>query len=213
MVLPQISPEREFFLILAHSYRDLCLIRHARARPDGFLYGRTDADCDEIETAAKDRLSKILTDCQAFYTSPAVRCVKTCQAVFPGHPPQRIEAFWEQSFGDWDGCAIEDVPDVGPLQGDELVRFAPPNGESFADLCARVQPALMGLLDTEQAHSTAVFAHAGVIRACLALAFDSPSAALRCEIDLLSVTRLRALPDSQFSVVCINQAGQDFHLA
>ena len=197
----------------AHSYHDLCLIRHARARPAGFLYGRTDADCDEIETPVKDRLRQILTTCRALYSSPAVRCVKTCEAVFPNRPPKRIEAFWEQSFGDWDGCAFENVPDVGPLQGDELVRFAPPNGESFADLCARVQPALISLLDAEQAHSTAVFAHAGVIRACLALAFDSPSAALRCEIDPLSVTRLRALPDGQFSVVCTNQTGRDLQLA
>ena len=151
----------------------------------------------------------MLTDCQALYSSPAIRCVKTCEAVFPGGHPQRIEAFWEQSFGDWDGLAFEDVPDIGPLKGDDLVQFAPPNGESFADLCDRVQPALIRLLDAEQAHSTAVFVHAGVIRACLGLAFDSPSAALRCEIDPLSVTRLRALPDGQFSVVCVNQAGQD----
>ena len=60
---------------------------------------------------------------------------------------------------------------------------------------------------------TAIFAHAGVIRSCLALAFDSPSAALKCEINPLSVTRLRALPDGQFSVVWVNRAGQDFQLA
>ena len=202
--------KRERFLTPSYSHRDLCLIRHAPARPAGFLYGRTDADCDEIEPPLKDRLSQILTDCQALYSSPAIRCVKTCEAVFPGRRPQRIEAFWEQSFGDWDGLAFEDVPNIGPLKGDDLVQFAPPNGESFADLCERVQPALIRLLDAEKAPSTAVFVHAGVIRACLGLAFDSLSAALRCEIDPLSVTRLRALPDSQFSVVCVNQAWQDF---
>ena len=212
-MLTQNFGKRERFLILAHSYHDLYLIRHAQTRPTGFLYGRTDADCDKIDTPEKDRLCQLLTDCQSFYSSPAVRCLKTCEAVFPSRPPQRIEAFWEQSFGDWDGRAFEDVPDIGSLHGDELVRFAPPNGESFADLCARVQPALIGLLDTEQAYSTAVFAHAGVIRACLALAFDSPLAALRCEIDPLSVTRLRALPDSQFSVVCVNQTEQNFRIA
>ena len=198
--------KRERFLTPAYSHRNIYLIRHAPARPASFLYGRTDADCDEIEPPLKDRLSQILTDCQALYSSPAIRCVKTCEAIFPGRRPQRIEAFWEQSFGDWDGLALEDVPDVGPLKGQDLVQFAPPNGESFSDLCARVQPALIRLLDAEQAHSTAVFVHAGVIRACLGLAFDSLSAALRCEIDPLSVTRLRALPDSQFSVVCVNQA-------
>ena len=210
MVLLQNVGKRERFLTPAYSHRDLCLIRHAPARPAGFLCGRTDVDCDEIEPLVKDRLKQMLTDCEALYSSPAVRCVKTCRAVFSGRSPKLREAFWEQSFGDWDGLAIEDVPDVGPLQGDELVQFAPPNGESFADLCARVQPALIGLLDTERARSTAVFAHAGVIRSGLALAFDSPSAALRCEIDPLSVTRLRAVPDGQFWVVYVNRAGQDF---
>ena len=205
--------KRERFLTPAYSHRDLCLIRHAPAQPAGFLYGRTDADCYEIEPPVKDRLNQMLTDCEALYSSPAIRCVKTCQAVFPGRSPTHTEAFLEQSFGDWDGLAFGDVPDVGSLQGDELVQFAPPNGESFADLCARVQPALIGLLDTEQSRSTAVFAHAGMIRSCLALAFDSPSAALKCEIDPLSVTHLRALPDGQFSVVCVNRAGQDFQLA
>ena len=205
--------KRERFLTPAYSHRDLCLIRHAPVRPAGFLYGRTDADCDEIEPPVKDRLNQILIDCEALYSSPAVRCVKTCHAVFPRRSPKHKEAFWEQSFGDWDGLAFENVPDVGHLQGDELVQFAPPKGESFADLCARVQPALIGLLDTEQSRSTAVFAHAGMIRSCLALAFDSPSAALKCEIGPLSVTHLRALPDGQFSVVCVNRAAQDFQLA
>ena len=205
--------KRERFLTPAYSHRDLYLIRHAPARPAGFLYGHTDADCYEIEPPVKGRLNQMLTDCDVLYSSPALRCVKTCHAVFPGRSPKHKKAFWEQSFGDWDGLAFEDVPDVGSLQGDALVQFAPPNGESFADLCARVQPALIELLDTEHARSTAVFAHAGVIRSCLALALDSPSAALRCEIDPLSVTRLRALPDGQFSVVCVNRAGQDFQLA
>ena len=211
-MLLQNAGKRERFLTPAYSHRDLYLIRHAPARPAGFLYGRTNADCDEIDPPVEDSLSQMLTDCQALYSSPAVRCVKTCQAVLPSRSPQQIEAFWEQSFGDWDGRANENVPDVGPLQGDDLVLFAPPNGESFAELCARVQPALIELLEIEQARSTAVFAHAGVIRACLALAFDSPSAALRCEIDPLSVSRLRAMPDGQFSVVWVNRAGQDFQL-
>ena len=212
-MLPRNAGKRERFLTPAYSHRDLCLIRHAPARPAGFLYGRTDADCNEIEPPVKDYLSQMLTDCQALYSSPALRCVNTCHAVFPGRSPKQKEAFWEQFFGDWDGLAFEDVPDVGPLQGDELVQFAPPNGESFRDLCARVQPALIRLLDTEQARSTAVFTHAGVIRACLALALDSPLAALKCEIDPLSVTCLRALPDGQFSVVYVNRTVQDFQLA
>ena len=79
-------------------------------------------------------------------------------------------------------------------------------GKVFGFMC-RIQPAFNSLLQDVDAQQIAIFAHAGVIRAVLALVFDSPEAALKCEIDPLSATRLRVLPDDQFSVVCINQSG------
>jgi len=134
--------------------------------------------------------------------------VRTCQALFPDHtPPHLIAAFWEQSFGDWEGLAYLDLPDLGSITGQELVRFTPPNGESFLDLCSRIQPAFISLLRDVDVQQIAVFAHAGVIRAVLAFVFESPEAALKCEIDPLSITHLRVLPDHQFSLVCINQGG------
>ena len=167
-----------------------------------------DPDIGQIEKATQERLKQKLANCQYLCSSPAKRCVRTCQALFPGHaPPYLVAAFWEQSFGDWEGLAYSDLPNLGLMSGQELARFTPPNGESFLDLCARIQPAFISLLKNVEAQQTAVFAHAGVIRAVLALVFDSPEAALKCEIDPLSATRLRVLPDDQFSVVCINQSG------
>ena len=200
--------KRERFLSMSHYNRDIWLIRHAPACPPGYLYGHTDADIGQIETATQERLQQKLADCQYLCSSPAKRCVRTCQALFPDHtPPHLIAAFWEQYFGDWEGLAYPDLPDLGSMNGQELAKFRPPNGESFLDLCARIQPAFHSLLQDVDVQQIAVFAHAGVIRAVLALVFDSPEAALKCEIDPLSITHLRVLPDNQFSLVCINQGG------
>ena len=198
----------ERFLSMSDNNRDIWLIRHAPSCPPGYLYGHMDPDIGQIEKATQERLKQKLANCQYLCSSPAKRCVRTCQALFPGHaPPYLVAAFWEQSFGDWEGLAYSDLPNLGLMSGQELARFTPPNGESFLDLCARIQPAFISLLKNVEAQQTAVFAHAGVIRAVLALVFDSPEAALKCEIDPLSATRLRVLPDDQFSVVCINQSG------
>ncbi len=42
---------------------------------------------------------------------------------------------------------VDSDPDLGPLSPDDLVRHRPPEGESFADLCARTLPALTRLAD------------------------------------------------------------------
>ena len=117
---------------MSHYNRDIWLIRHAPACPPGYLYGHTDADIGQIETATQERLQQKLADCQYLCSSPAKRCVRTCEALFPDHtPPHLIAAFWEQYFGDWEGLAYPDLPDLGSMNGQELAKFTPPNGESF----------------------------------------------------------------------------------
>ena len=52
----------------------------------------------------------------------------------------------------------------------------------------------------------AVVAHAGVVRAALALALEDVPGALAFEVDHLSMTRLRCLADGAFSVISVNGA-------
>ena len=208
MVLLYSGEKRERFLRMPHNNRDIWLIRHAPSHPPGYLYGRKDADIGQIESTSKEHLQRKLAHFQYLCSSPAKRCVRTCHALFPGRPPPHlITAFWEQSFGDWEGLAYPDLPDLGQMSGHKLARFKPPNGESFVDLCARIQPAFISLLKDVDAQQIAIVVHAGVIRSILSLVFDNHPAALKCEIDPLSVTRLRVLDNHQFSVVCINETG------
>lgn len=189
-------------------YKELFLIRHAPSIPAGFLYGRTDADIAAPTPAQISHLSKAIEPCAVFLSSPAKRALKSFQAVCPDKVLSReIPEMWEQSFGDWEGMKYADLPDIGSKSGAELAEFRPPNGESFADLCARVQPAIQRLLLDEPAEKMALFAHAGVIRAVLALALGDQIAALKFEIGHLSLTQIRALPKGQFSIVGVNKTG------
>jgi alpha-ribazole phosphatase len=67
----------------------------------------------------------------------------------------------------------------------------PPNGESFVELMDRARKAIDRLCQVHSGRDLVVVAHGGTIRAAIALALDlHPEAALRVQIDNLSVSRL-----------------------
>ena len=184
----------------------LTFIRHAPSRPSGFLYGRYDADIATIAPNTISFLRAQIIEDSLIICSPATRCLKTCDAVLSkANPRQTDDALWEQSFGTWDGTAFSQLPDIGILAGEALADFTPPDGESFSDLCGRVHPIIENICLNESAQNITFFVHAGVIRAALSLAFSSHKSALSCEIDPLSVTRLRYLGGQGFSVVSVNR--------
>ncbi len=169
---------------------ELILIRHAPADAGGRLCGRTDVDAILPEPSALVRIAEAVGSVDRLTVSPARRCVQTARALFPGqdqHPDPRL---WEQDFGAWEGRPLTDLPDLGPLSVGELAHHCPPDGESFATLCARIAPALRDL----SAGRIAVVAHAGTVRAALALALGSVPAALAFEVAPLSVTAVRLFP-------------------
>ena len=96
------------------------------------------------------------------------------------------------------GRPYADLPDLGPLPPVDLAHHRPPMGESFADLAARVWPALNVIADGGNA---TIVAHAGTIRAALSLALDSLVSGLAFEIAPLSVTRIARLTDGAGWVV------------
>ena len=184
----------------------ILLVRHAPVDPPSHLYGSTDAGIESISSPISKSLYSRLSHCQAFYCSPALRCIKTFQSVFSAKPlPFLIHEFWEQDFGDWEGLPYGDIPDQGALSGQDLVQFSPPNGESFSELCHRTQPPLLKIISERKVEEIAIFTHAGVIRSFLALALGSKEAALKFSVDNLSITGMQALSDGQFSISFVNQ--------
>ena len=165
---------------------ELVLIRHAPALAGGRLCGRTDVGADTSDAGALATVARLAGEADRLVTSPALRCRQTAGALWPGRQVAIEAALWEQDFGDWDGMALARLPDLGPLSRAELAQHRPPNGESFADLIARVTPALLAM----PTGRTAIVAHAGTIRAALTLALSDPADALGFEIAPLSVTEL-----------------------
>lgn len=178
------------------------MIRHAPADTGGRLCGRTDVPVRPDHLADVEGLRRALPDPTRRVTSPALRCRQTAAVLWPGKDIGTDARLREQDFGDWDGLSHTDVPDLGPLSAGELARHRPPAGESFEDLCGRVHPALITLAGG--GGIVAILAHAGTVRAALALALGDTAVALAFEIAPLSVTRLRPLPGGGFTVISTN---------
>lgn len=183
----------------------LSLIRHAPAITGGRMAGRRDvaADCSDLRTVAALRMGVGAFD--HLVISPALRCVQTASALWPTCVPARIDPdLWEQDFGDWEGLPFADLPDLGPLPPGDLATHRPPRGESFADVCARIAPALIAAADL--GGHVVIIGHAGTVRAAIAHATGSIPAALAFQIAPLSLTTLSMIaPDGAWSVASVNR--------
>ena len=180
---------------------ELILIRHAPALTQGRMAGRRDvgADCSNAQTFADLRV-KLDTNADRI-TSPAQRCRETAASLWPDQPAPATDArLWEQDFGTWEGLPFADLPDLGSLSLPDLAQHRPPQGESFADVCARVQPALLSFT----AAQSVLIVHAGVIRAALGLALGLSHLGLSFQIAPLSLTRLIRI-GSVWSIACVNE--------
>ncbi|MBU2963744.1 histidine phosphatase family protein [Citreicella sp. C3M06] len=179
---------------------EMILIRHAAADHKGRLCGRSDVPAILPLPVIPRPLRDWLAPC-ALVCSPALRCRQTAQALFPDRLPDCDPALWEQDFGAQEGMAFAELPDLGPMSRSDLARHASPGGESFADLVARVAPALER--HAQRPGPLAIVAHAGTVRAALGLALGDPAQGLAFEIAPLSVTRLRRL-DAGYAILSVN---------
>ncbi|WP_206240257.1 histidine phosphatase family protein [Novosphingobium terrae] len=185
---------------------ELLLIRHAPALNGGRLAGRRDVPADLGDGQAVAALRAHLGPVDQVITSPALRCRQTAQAMWADTVMPEDTRLWEQDFGAWEGLPFAEIPDQGALSPAELALLAPPGGESFADLCLRLAPALTEIATLPG--RTAIIAHAGTIRAALAMALGTMGGtmgpALAFSIDPLSITRL--IPcGQQWAIGGVNQ--------
>ncbi len=204
------------------------LIRHAPVvNPAGVIIGSTDAEADTGDAATAQALAGALPSGALWLTSPLRRSRQTARALRPENGPRR-DADWteqdlpeqdltEQDFGMWEGQTHDAIAAADP---GAAARFwadpatnAPPGGESFAAVCARVAGALTRLTAAHAGRDLVAVVHGGPIRAAVALALDlSPAAALRLRVDHWSLTRIDHHGPSEgrdghssWAVGCVNQ--------
>lgn len=122
----------------------LALIRHPRALvADGVCYGRLDLPLHPDGVAGLAGLCARLDGFRAaaLWTSPARRCMVVAEVLAPALAlrPVTDERLLEMDFGAWEGVAWDAV-DRGELDrwAADPLGFAPPGGETGAELIARV---------------------------------------------------------------------------
>lgn len=177
-------------------------IRHAPvAGHDGrTIYGQDDLPADCSDLACFRALAAALPDDALWITSQLGRTRQTAVAIHAASGracPELITEpdFAEQHFGEWQGLTHADLAERRDGHWHRFwlapAEMAPPGGESFADVAARVAGAVERLTAAHAGRDIVAVAHGGSIRAALGVALGlHPDRALGFVIDNCSLTRI-----------------------
>ncbi len=140
-------------------------IRHIRLTDvDGICYGHTDwpVNIEHCQQAAR-QLAPLLPNLP-IVSSTQVRCIELAKSLCDILNKDRFSSdssLLEMNFGQWESLPWASIDRrLIDQWANDVVGFAPPAGESFAQLIERVRGFLIGL---DQPHI--IVTHAGVIRA------------------------------------------------
>lgn len=155
----------------------LYLCRHGEVVGDGRrrYNGHRDVDITENGVAQMERLRERLTGSplSALYSSDLIRAVKGASIIGERHKAPRLimPEFRERNVGLWEGMAFDDIQQEYPAEWSSwlgnVMHFKPPEGESLAEVSARVLPVLKGIVDKHMGEEILLLAHGGVNRVIL----------------------------------------------
>ena len=141
----------------------MIFLRHPRPdAPSGLCYGRTDLDIGPDGAAEIVRAMAATPPVVRVIASPALRCRRLAEALAARDSVelQFEPRLWELDFGDWEGLPWAEIGrDNSDRWAGDPWRIAPPGGETFAEVHARV-----GAVIAEVVPGTALVCHAGPIR-------------------------------------------------
>jgi alpha-ribazole phosphatase len=174
-------------------------VRHAPVTTDGgCIYGQTDVPADTSDATYYPALARALPEKVVLITSHLRRTQQTAAAIAAaGRPlPEPIvsHALAEQHFGDWQGQPRAEI--YARYGADHQMWLAPadrapPGGESFTELMARVADAIDAFSRRFAGADILAVAHGGTIRAALGHALGLPPArSLGFAVENCSLTRL-----------------------
>lgn len=193
-------------------------VRHAPVpNPENRCYGQGDKDCDVSDVESFQGLGAMLPGGAVLVTSDLLRTKKTAAAIAAAglELPDPIEeiSLREQSFGVWQGMTHPEIWDSRGARHPYWLAPAyerPPEGESFADVLARLAPTVNRLTREHAGRDIVSVGHGGTIRAALSVALSlHPESALAFTIENLSLTRLDHIAGADginhWRVVTVNQ--------
>ena len=198
-------------LLLRHGQTALSVERRysGRGNPELTALGREQA-------AAAARRLGTHTDVTAVVSSPLGRSRQTAQAAADalGLSVDVHEGLTETDFGAWEGLTFGQARELDPaLHGRWLgdTAIAPPGGESFDAVHARVRRARDELVAAHPGTTVLVVSHVTPIKTLLRIALDSgPGILWRLHLDLASLSTANFYPDGGASVQLVNDTS---HLA
>lgn len=159
----------------------LYIVRHGRTESNasGLLLGHADPSLDALGRLQAERAARSLSPSggvtlDRIITSPLARARQTAGAL-ADRTPTRLEVtvderFIELDYGEWDQIPISDIRPAQWRAWQADVHFAPPGGESLAELHERVVPALDELVEEARERDIAIVSHVSPIKSIVAWA-------------------------------------------
>jgi broad specificity phosphatase PhoE len=191
---------------------ELAVVRHGRTEwnAQGRFQGQIDVPLDASGRAQALALEARLRaePFEVAVASDLLRARHTAETILVGRGlPLQLDPRWrEMAFGAWEGLTWDEILRADPsLRSEDGARpsaYAPPGGETFAVLCARVAAALADLRASGVA-SALIVTHAGPLHALLQTLLGARAPAVR--FTPASVTRLR-LTDGGAELVTLNES-------
>jgi ribonuclease H / adenosylcobalamin/alpha-ribazole phosphatase len=182
-------------VLLRHGQTPMSVQKRYSGRSDVPL---TDVGVRQAAAAAK-RLASAGLD--VIVTSPLRRAAATAQevAAATGAPVVTDEGFRETDFGAWEGLTFAEVRDGWPAEVTAWLadpEIAPPGGESFTDVSARVTASLHRVLAARTGQRVLIVSHVTPIKTLVTAALLAPPAAMyRMHLDVAALSEVDWYPD------------------
>lgn len=169
----------------------LIVVRHGRTEENRArrLLGRLDVDLDDVGRAQATALAEHIGPVDRVVTSPLARTRQTAAAW--NVPTEVDERLIELDYGELDGMPLDEIPPGTWAAWRADPSFAPPGGESLADLGMRVRAACEDLRPSASDGLVVVVTHVSPIKAAVAWALAVPDdVAWRMFVAPASITRI-----------------------
>jgi ribonuclease H / adenosylcobalamin/alpha-ribazole phosphatase len=194
-------------VLLRHGQTPMSVQKRYAGRSDVPL---TDVGVQQAAAAAK-RLASAGLD--AIVTSPLLRTVQTAGevAAVTGAAVVADDGFRETDFGAWEGRTFAEVRERWPAELSAWLadpQVAPPGGESFTDVSARVTAALHRVLAARQGQTVLIVSHVTPIKTLVTAALLAPPAALyRMHLDVAALSEIDWYADGPAVLRSFNDTG------
>jgi ribonuclease H / adenosylcobalamin/alpha-ribazole phosphatase len=194
-------------LLLRHGQTPMSVQKRYSGRSDVPL---TDLGVQQAVAAAKRLASAGIG---VIVTSPLLRAARTAEevAAVTGAPVITDAGLRETDFGAWEGLTFAEVRERFP---DEITAWladpavAPPGGESFAEVSARVTGALDRVLAGRERQTILIVSHVTPIKTLVAAALLAPPAALyRMHLDVAALSEIDWYADGPAVLRSFNDTG------